>query len=317
MGADRQRVETAMLDAVRTPDAYLTEIASHLITAGGKRLRPVMTIVASQIGTNPQAGPATHEAVQGGIACELVHLGSLYHDDVMDEAETRRGVETVNAKWGNLQAILAGDFLLARASEIAASLGTEVAGLLARTIGQLCEGQIEELRHTYDIKRPVDSYLLSIEGKTASLYSTAARIGGLVAQFERPIVDALTAYGTAYGMVFQIVDDILDITSTDSELGKPAGHDMVEGVYTLPVLETLASDTAAAGQLRAMLGQPLDTKQQKTALDIVRSGNGMHAAIAMANNYVAKAEAACDAMPQNDATQALRDAAAALLNSIR
>ena len=316
MAGDRQRVEKAMLEAVRTPDAYLTEIASHLINAGGKRLRPVMTIVSSQIGTNPHAAPATDDAIQGGIACELVHLGSLYHDDVMDEAETRRGVETVNAKWGNLQAILAGDFLLARASEIAASLGTEVAALLARTIGRLCEGQIEELRHTYDMKRPVESYLLSIEGKTASLYSTSARIGGLVAGYEPAVVTALTDYGTAYGMVFQIVDDILDIVSTDSELGKPAGHDMVEGVYTLPVLATLSAGGAAADELSAMLGQSLDTAQQQRALGIVRAGKGVQAAVAMANDYVAKAEAACDAMPQNDATQALRDAAAALLTSI-
>ena len=259
MSSDRERVEKALLDAVRTPDAYLTEIASHLISAGGKRLRPVFTLVASQVGSD---GPATDDAIQGGIACELVHLGSLYHDDVMDEATTRRGVDTVNAKWGNLQAILAGDFLLARASEIAASLGTEVAGLLARTIGRLCEGQIEELRHTYNVGRPVESYLASIDGKTASLYSTAARIGGLVAGHDRRVVEALTGFGTAYGMVFQIVDDVLDLTATDEELGKPAGHDVVEGVYTLPVLHTLASGGTAASELSAMLGRPLDLAER-------------------------------------------------------
>ena len=182
MDSDRQRVENALLESVRTPDAYLTEIASHLISAGGKRLRPVFTIVASQVGTD---SPASDDAVWGGVSCELVHLGSLYHDDVMDESTTRRGVDTVNAKWGNLQAILAGDFLLAKASEIAAGLGTEVAALLARTIGQLCEGQILELRHTYNVARPIDAYLSSINGKTASLYSTAARIGGIVAGHDR------------------------------------------------------------------------------------------------------------------------------------
>jgi len=155
MDTDRDRVEAALIAAVRTRDAYLTEIASHLIIAGGKRLRPVMTLAAAQVGNSL---PVSDEIISGGIACELVHLGSLYHDDVMDEGTTRRGVETVNAKWGNLQAILAGDFLLSRASEIAASLGTEIAGLLARTIGQLCEGQIEELRHTYDTARTVPSY---------------------------------------------------------------------------------------------------------------------------------------------------------------
>jgi heptaprenyl diphosphate synthase len=233
MDADRDRVEAAMLHAVRTRDAYLTQIASHLIVAGGKRLRPVMTIAAAKVGSSE---PVSDNVILGGISCELVHLGSLYHDDVMDEGVTRRGVETVNAKWGNLQAILAGDFLLARASEIAAGLGNDIAGLLARTIGQLCEGQIEELRFTYNVSRAIPSYLLSIEGKTASLYSTAARIGGLVAGHDAGVVDALTNYGTSFGMLFQIIDDILDLTATDEELGKPSGHDMEEGVYTLPVM---------------------------------------------------------------------------------
>src|SRR5215203_921312 len=202
MPGDIERIEAALVGSVQTSDPYLNEIASHLISAGGKLLRPMLALAAAQV----VGGPASDEAVQGGIACELVQTGSLYHDDVMDEAPTRRGVETVNAKWGNLQAILAGDYLLSRASEIAASLGTEVAGLLARTIGWLCEGEIEELRHTYDTTRTEDSYFASIQGKTASLYGTAARIGGIVAGLDRPAIDAVTAYGNAYGMVFQIVD---------------------------------------------------------------------------------------------------------------
>ena len=313
MSTDKDRVERALLEAVRTPDAYLTEIASHLISAGGKRLRPVFTVVAAQVGTD---GPASDDAIQGGVACELVHLGSLYHDDVMDESTTRRGVDTVNAKWGNLQAILAGDFLLARASEIAASLGTEVAALLARTIGRLCEGQIEELRHTYNVGRPLESYLASIDGKTASLYSTAARIGGIVAGHDRTVVDALTAYGTAYGMVFQIVDDVLDLTATDAELGKPAGHDVVEGVYTLPVLHTLASGGTAASELSGLLGRPLDLAERDKVLDIVRSNGGVPAAIDHAREFVAEAENACDALPGGSTVDAMREATAALLSSV-
>ena len=306
-------MEEALLASVRTSDAYLTEIASHLLVAGGKRLRPMFSVVASQVA----GAPATDDAVQGGVACELVHLGSLYHDDVMDESLVRRGVETVNAKWGNLQAILAGDFLLARASEIAASLGTEVAGLLARTIGRLCEGQIEELRHTYNVARPVDSYLSSISGKTASLYATAARVGGLVSQFDRRIVDALTAYGQAFGMVFQIVDDLLDISSTDEQLGKPAGHDMVEGVYTLPVLYTLANGGVPARELVDLLGRPLSVVEKDKALSIVRSSGGIDAAIVLAQSYVDAAEQACAQLPNSAATMALRASPAALLASVR
>jgi heptaprenyl diphosphate synthase len=310
MDADRQRVEQALLDAVRTPDAYLTEIASHLISAGGKRLRPVMTIVASRVGND---APAIEEAVLGGISCELVHLGSLYHDDVMDESMTRRGVDTVNAKWGNLQAILAGDFLLARASEIAASLGTEVAGLLARTIGRLCEGQIEELRHTYNVARPESSYLASIAGKTASLYSTSARIGAIVAGLDRSLVDALTEYGESFGMVFQIVDDLLDVTATDDQLGKPAGHDMVEGVYTLPVLRTLQSGGIAAASLLDILGRPLGSAEREKALEIVRAHGGIESALGTAREWADRAVEACASLPESPATSTLRAAPASLL----
>jgi heptaprenyl diphosphate synthase len=310
MDLDRDRIEAAMLESVVTNDPYLTDLASHLIVAGGKRLRPVVTVAAAQIA----GGAATDDAVRGGVSCELVHLGSLYHDDVMDEAQTRRGVDTVNAKWGNLQAILAGDFLLARASEIAASLGTEVAGLLARTIGWLCEGQIAELRHTYDPSRSEESYLHSIHGKTASLYGTAARIGGIVADLDRSLIDALTAYGNAYGMVFQIVDDILDITATEEELGKPAGHDLVEGVYTLPVLRTLASDRASAGELRDLLGRPLAPEERDKAIAIVRSSDGVESAMVTARSYVAEAERWCDQFPSSAATDVLRTAPAALLD---
>jgi heptaprenyl diphosphate synthase len=312
MAADRERIEAAMLAAVVTPDEYLTEIASHLIVAGGKRLRPVMAVVAGQLAS----GSASDDVVQGGVACELVHLGSLYHDDVMDEAETRRGVETVNARWGNLQAILAGDFLLSRASEIAASLGTEVAGLLARTIGWLCEGQIEELRHTYDVGRPEDSYLASIHGKTASLYGTAARIGGIVAGLDRDTIDALTTYGNAYGMVFQIVDDVLDLTATAAQLGKPAGHDLEEGVYTLPVLRTLAGGDGQADRLREMLGEPLDASRRDEALSIVRAGTGIESAIETARGFVADAVSACDGFGESALVDALRSAPAALLSTV-
>lgn len=312
MANDRARIESAMREAVITSDTYLTEIASHLIVAGGKRLRPVLAVAGAQI----LGSAASNEVVRGGVSCELVHLGSLYHDDVMDEANTRRGVETVNAKWGNLQAILAGDYLLSKASEIAASLGTEVAGLLARTIGWLCEGQIEELRHTYDTDRTESSYFASIHGKTASLYGTAARIGGIVAGHDRPMIEALTEFGNGYGMVFQIVDDILDITATDEQLGKPAGHDIVEGVYTLPVLRTLALTNGASSALGDLLGTPLSPAQQEKALTIVRSNDGLASAVETAQEYVARAESACDDFPDSAATVALRAAPRALLDSV-
>ncbi|MFT3851572.1 MAG: polyprenyl synthetase family protein [Ilumatobacteraceae bacterium] len=309
---DGARIEAALHAAVRTTDPYLDELASHLIVAGGKRLRPVLTVVAAQVA----GGPGSDDAVQGGIACELVQTGSLYHDDVIDESYSRRGVETVNAKWGNLQAILAGDFLLSRASEIAASLGAEVAGLLARTIGRLCEGEIEQLRHTYNSARPESSYLSSIGGKTAALFATAARIGGIVAGLERPQIEALTDFGNSYGMVFQIVDDILDVTSTEEVLGKPVGHDLVEGVYTLPVLRTLQAGGVAAAELLALLGKPLEPAERDKALEIVRANRGVASARSTAMEWADQAAAHVAALPDTPATAALRGASHALLADI-
>lgn len=317
MSEERDRIEAALLGAVQSTDPYLTEIASHLLTAGGKRLRPVIAVAAAQVGVrDPEHGGVSDDVVRGAISCELVHLGSLYHDDVMDEATTRRGVETVNARWGNLQAVVAGDFLLARASEIAASLGNEISGLLAVTIGRLCEGQVEELQRTYDPSRTVESYLSSINGKTASLFAASARIGALAAQQPRDVVETLTKVATEYGMVFQIVDDILDLTSTDSELGKPAGHDIKKGVYTFPVLVALASGGSAAEELRALLGAPLRVEQWLRALEIVRSGPGLASAVDLARGYAANALAAQSSLPDCAATQAICCAPQMLLDSV-
>jgi len=286
---DLRRLEQALRDAVVSDDPFLSEVAGHLIGAGGKRLRPALALAAASTG-----GERPPEAVlQGGVAVELVHLGSLYHDDVMDEASSRRGVESVNARWGNLVAILAGDFLLARASEIAASLGTEVAALLAATIGRLCEGQVGELQTAFSVERTEDAYLRSIRGKTASLLSTACRIGALTGGLDRPAVDALTRFGDAVGMVFQIRDDVLDVVGTDAQLGKPAGNDLVEGVYTLPVIRALA-DPVLGSELRPLLGKPLDQPERDKARDIVRASTGVAEAVAVARRYADDAAAALE-----------------------
>jgi len=277
---DLARVETALLDSVRTGDPFLAEVASHLITAGGKRLRPALAVAVGELG----GGPAPADVIMGAVAVELVHLGSLYHDDVMDEARTRRTVDSVNARWGNLVAILAGDFLLARASEIAASLGTEIAGLLAATIGRLCEGQVRELSQTFDVTRSEESYLTSIAGKTAALMATACRVGAITAGIDRPGIEALTTYGERVGMVFQIVDDILDVVATDEELGKPAGNDLVEGVYTLPVIRALAS-AASSEALCKLLGTPLEPHEVDQARDIIRSNGAVADAVGVARRY--------------------------------
>ena len=312
MDIDLGRIEASLRRAVTTSDPYLTELASHLIKAGGKRLRPVMAVAAALT----YHSVASDDVIEGGSCVELVQVGSLYHDDVMDDAEMRRGVESVNARYGNHRAILSGDFLLARASEIAASLGAEVAGLLGHTIGRLVQGQIAELTTQFKLDRSVDQYVASIDGKTASLFSAAARIGGIAAGLPRDHIEALTACGHAYGMVFQIVDDILDLTATEAELGKPAGHDMVEGVFTLPVIHTLAGRGGAADELHTILSQPLGPPGLARALDLVRQGSGLAEAVSLARRYADVAAESMAPFTQTPAGVALQSASHALVDGI-
>ncbi|MGY6502524.1 MAG: polyprenyl synthetase family protein [Acidimicrobiales bacterium] len=343
LGSDLARIEAALRGAVVTDDEFLTRVASHLIVAGGKRVRPLFSVAASSV-TSPTLAPATESAVLGGVSVELVHLGSLYHDDVMDEATTRRTVASVNARWGNLRAILAGDFLLAKASEIAASLGVEVAGLLASTIARLCEGQVLELQSMFDPDRAEEAYLSSISGKTASLFAAACRIGGIVAELDRSEIDAVTDFGLHYGLAFQMVDDVLDVIATDEQLGKPAGNDLVEGVYTLPIIRALSLDdgdelrslltrpfappgTAEALALAATTGEtalpdadleitPLAPHAVDRARAIARGNGGVESALESARAEVKAAAAALAPFDGSEAAAALVDGAEHLLASV-
>jgi heptaprenyl diphosphate synthase len=298
---DLALVEAELLRSVSSKDPFLTEVASHLIKAGGKRLRPALSVASAIAGSGTDAGrgtsaagptsagSATEAVIRGACAVELVHLGSLYHDDVIDEAATRRGVATVNAKWDNLVAIVSGDYLLARASELAASLGTEVAGLLAATIARLCEGEVLEIQTAFQVDRTAESYLAAIDGKTASLLSSACRIGGLCAELPRPVIDALTSYGQAFGMVFQIVDDINDLVLSEEELGKPAG-DLRGGVYNLPVIHALGVP-GVGDELRGLLGGPIGVPEADKARAIVRASGGIEAAVLVGRTYADAAAA--------------------------
>jgi heptaprenyl diphosphate synthase len=284
LAGDLARVEAGLGQAVSHQDRFLGDVASHLVGAGGKRVRPALALCAAYAATDGRR-PVDDDAVTGAIAIELVHLGSLYHDDVIDEAETRRGVPSVNARWSNIVAILSGDFLLARASSRAASLGADVAGLLADTISELCRGQVLELQHLFDVDSSVEGYSSAIEGKTAALFAAACRIGGMVTGVGEADLDALTRYGHHVGMCFQIVDDVLDITATEDVLGKPAGQDLMEGVYTLPVIYALAGSEP----LRRLLAQPLDPDRLAEARRLATANGSVDAALGVARDHAAKA----------------------------
>lgn len=281
---DLTAVEERLGQALSPDDPFLAQVAGHLAKAGGKRLRPALALASARAG-GVEPGPAV---IEGAVAVELVHQGSLYHDDVMDSADLRHGVESANRRWGNLVSILTGDFLLARASEMAAALGSEVAGLLAATIAKMCEGQVKELADAFNVARTEENYLASIQGKTAALWSASCRTGALTAELPREQIEAFTAFGRAFGMAFQICDDVLDVVGTDEELGKPAGNDLMEGVYTLPVLRTL-EDSDVGPELRDLLGGPLGVPERDKARGIVRASSGVDQALAVARQHAQEA----------------------------
>jgi heptaprenyl diphosphate synthase len=312
-GLDQElgRVEPMLVASVTAGDPFLDQVATHLIKAGGKRLRPMLALASATRGERR----ATDEDLLGSVSVELVHLASLYHDDVIDEATMRRGVESVNSRFGNLMAIVGGDYLLARSAEIAASLGTEIAGLLATTLGLLCRGQVAEVKSAFSVQRTTEEYLDAISGKTAALMATSCRVGAITGQAPRSEVEALTEFGRNFGMVFQLRDDVLDVVATNGELGKPAGQDLAEGVYTLPVLHALA-DPEIGPELAPLLGQPLGQPERDKARAMVASSEGIAATIALGRDFTARADQALDALASTELADALRALNATLLDDL-
>ena len=309
--ADLQRLEPLLAGSVVTGDSFLDDVTTHLIAAGGKRLRPALALVAATRGERH----ATREDLLGGVAVELVHLASLYHDDVIDEATVRRNVESVNSRYGNLVAIVAGDYLLSRSAAIAAGLGTEIAGLLATTLGLLCQGQVAEVRSCFKTDRTEDDYFATIAGKTAALMATSCRIGALTSGARRDEVDAFTRFGRAFGMVFQLRDDVLDVVADDGELGKPPGQDLAEGVYTLPVLIALR-DPDAGAELRTLLGQPLGQPEREKARAIVSESPAVAATVAAARRHLDDALSATEGIGPRHVAEGLARLGRSLLEDL-
>ena len=295
-----ERVEERLLEAATADDPYLTKIAQHLLVAGGKRFRPLLALLSAQF------GPADdHRPVEAGVAVELIHVGSLYHDDVIDESDTRRGAASVNANWSNTVAILAGDFLMARASEVAAThLSQESVALLASTYAELVEGQTRELQLEGDLAHSIAEYDQVIGGKTASLIRTSARLGAMAADAEPAVVEALSTWAWEVGMVFQIADDALDLVADEETIGKPSGSDIREGTYTAPVL--LAARGPDGDRIRQLLDvEAVDDASVDEVIAIVRDGGFVDQALEAATARLDVADAALGSLPVSEARDIL------------
>jgi heptaprenyl diphosphate synthase len=293
--ARMNETEAALFGHVESEAPFVTKAARHLMEAGGKRFRPLLCFLASEAGPGPGAVGTDAPASVLTAACvvELTHLASLYHDDVMDEAALRRGAESANARWDNLVAILTGDFLFAKSSELTADLGPEAVRIQAQTFSRLVEGQILETLGPGPEDDPLEHYLRVVAGKTGSLIATSARYGAMFGGAPDAVVEALTAYGEKVGVAFQLSDDILDIASDSEESGKTPGTDLREGVPTLPTLYALRSSDPADARLVELLSGPLDDDAlHAEALGLLRA----HPAMAEARAYVAREAAEAKAL---------------------
>ena len=308
IAATLTRVEALLRTQVASSHAFMQQAARYLMDAGGKRFRPMLVALCAHLGD-----PDRPEIPQAGVVVELVHLATLYHDDVIDEATARRGAVSANARWDNTVSILTGDYLFARASELSADLGVEVTRIMAQTIALLCEGQIMEVQGSAGALPPdvprldatVEHYLRVIGGKTASLIASSCRLGALLSGCTADEVEAATTYGWNVGLAFQLSDDLLDIASDHKDSGKTPGTDLMEGVRTLPVL--FALDDAAGDELQELVekGPELAPEEVARALELMRGSSAMDRARDVAMDYVETAVAHLDVFGDRPVVKAL------------
>jgi len=300
------QVEDLLRAVVRSDVEFVNEAATHLVNAGGKRFRPLFTLLSAHV-----AGSVNPDVVTAAAAVELVHLATLYHDDVMDEATMRRGSASVNARWDNTIAILTGDFLFAHASGLVADLGSDAARIIAETMGQLVTGQMRETvgpgRGDGTGDDPITHYLAVIGQKTGSLIATAGRYGGMFSGAPAAHTDALHRFGDLIGTAFQISDDIIDIASPADESGKTPGTDLREGVLTLPMLYALSREHAGEPdpRLRELLAGPVEEADVDEALTLLRKSPGLEHAIRTLSEYADRARAELASLPEGPARDAL------------
>lgn len=300
-------VEELLRREVQSEFRFLTETSLHLVDAGGKRFRSLFTLLAGQFGPGGLTqGGRMADVVRAAAVVELIHLATLYHDDVMDEATMRRGAVSANARWDNTVAILTGDFLFAHASRLVADLGPDAVRIIARTFAELVTGQMRETLGAAEGADPVAHYLAVVAEKTGSLIATAGRYGAMFSGASQERIDALRRFGEMIGTAFQISDDIIDITSPAAQSGKTPGTDLREGVCTLPMLYALAEPGPRVERLRALLAGPLtDDALVAEALRLLRDSPGLDRAVHALHSYTDSARAELAVLPACPARDAL------------
>lgn len=307
-------IEERLRDAVAQSDRLADETSRHLVDAGGKRLRPMLALLTAQLGD-----AARPEVIDAAVVVELTHLATLYHDDVMDSAPTRRGAPSAHEVWGNSVAILTGDLLFARASNVVAGLGPTAVRIQAETFERLCLGQLHETVGPRPGEDPVRHYLQVLADKTGSLIATSARFGAMFAGCDRTVVDQVTAYGEYAGVAFQLADDVLDVRSDGDVSGKTPGTDLREGVATMPVLllrrrvESGDADPGDAQLLADIEGDLTDDAALNSVVERLRGHEVLAQTSDLAGQWSARAVGAISGLPAGDVRDALVQFADALV----
>ena len=302
-------VESLLSSHIQGDYPLVVETSRHLVEAGGKRFRPLITLISSHFGNGQ-----SKEVIAAAVVCELTHVATLYHDDVMDEAPLRRGVESANNRWGNTVAILTGDYLFSKASDLLADLGPEAVRLQAKTFERLVIGQIQETQGPKDGGDALAHYLQVVADKTGSLIATSARFGALLSGADKSIVETLTEFGEKIGIAFQLADDVIDIASDSSQSGKTPGTDLKEGVPTLVTLQIMKSHRPEDQELKSLLSAPMDDATVARVIPQLRQHQALKDAKKYLHTLADESKALLSTLPTGPARSALENLCVAIVD---
>ena len=307
--SDLKKVEELMRSHIKGDYPLVVETSRHLVEAGGKRLRPLLTLLSAQFGD-----PTNYDIIKAAVCCELTHLATLYHDDVMDDAALRRGVVSANKKWDNAVAILTGDYLFSKVSDMLADIGPEAVKLQAKTFERLVIGQIKETQGKSEGLSQIDHYMKVVADKTGSLIATSARFGALLSGASMEVVETLTKFGEKIGVAFQVADDLLDIASTETASGKTPGTDLKEGVPTLVTLSVMADNDPADKVLIEKLSKPISDQDLSGVIQELRNHKALKKVQDYLSNVAKEANQLLVDLPNGPAKSALENLTFALVN---
>ena len=307
--SDLKKVEELMRSHIKGDYPLVVETSRHLVEAGGKRLRPLLTLLSAQFGD-----PTNYDIIKAAVCCELTHLATLYHDDVMDDAALRRGVVSANKKWDNAVAILTGDYLFSKVSDMLADIGPEAVKLQAKTFERLVIGQIKETQGKSEGLSQIDHYMKVVADKTGSLIATSARFGALLSGASMEVVETLTKFGEKIGVAFQVADDLLDIASTETASAKTPGTDLKEGVPTLVTLFVMADNDPADKVLIEKLSKPISDQDLSGVIQQLRNHKALKKVQDYLSNVAKEANQLLVDLPNGPAKSALENLTFALVN---